>query len=105
MIQHKNMKNRGKKYKCEKSILATFLFSTQLHQVPKASHKLLSTEGFGAPSQKTSLLGGVAQILIYPRPSPRLAEVGLFVRPKFQHKFYKKTFQNLYEKLSQSQES
>ena len=29
--------------------------------------------------QKTSLLGGVAQILIYPRPSPCLANVGLFV--------------------------
>ena len=27
-------------------------------------------EGLGAPSQKTSLLGGVAQILINPRPSP-----------------------------------
>ena len=43
---------------------------------------LLEPEGLGAPSQKTSLLGGVAQILISPRPSPRLADVGLFVRPK-----------------------
>ena len=41
-------------------------------------------EGLGAPSQKTSLLGGVAQILINPRPSPRLADVGLFVLPKSQ---------------------
>ena len=41
-------------------------------------------EGLGAPSQKTSFLGGVAQILIFPRPSPRLADVGLFVRPKSQ---------------------
>ena len=39
-------------------------------------------EGLGAPSQKTSLLGGVVQILIYLRPSPCLADVGLFVRPK-----------------------
>ena len=41
-------------------------------------------EGLGAPSQKTSLLGGVAQILIFPRPSPRLADVRLFVRHKSQ---------------------
>ena len=27
-------------------------------------------EGLGTPFQKTSLLGGVTQILIYPRPSP-----------------------------------
>ena len=46
---------------------------------------LILLEGLGAPSQKTSLLGGVVQILIYPRPSPRLAVVGLFVRPKCQH--------------------
>ena len=46
---------------------------------------LIPLEGLGAPSQKTSLLGGVAQILINPRPSPRLADVGLFVRPKSQH--------------------
>ena len=45
---------------------------------------LIPLEGLGAPSQKTSLLGGVAQILIFPRPSPRLADVGLFVRPKSQ---------------------
>ena len=45
---------------------------------------LIPLEGLGAPPQKTSLLGGVAQILIYPRPSPRLADVGLFVRPKSQ---------------------
>ena len=37
-------------------------------------------KGFGAPSQKTRLLGGVAQILIYPRPSSCLADVRLFVR-------------------------
>jgi len=43
----------------------------------------MDCEGLGTPSQKTSLLGGVAQILIYPRPSPRLADV-LFVRPKSQ---------------------
>jgi len=46
---------------------------------------LIPIEGLGAPSQKTSLLGGVAQILIYLRPSPRLADVGLFVRLKSQH--------------------
>jgi len=34
----------------------------------------------GAPSIKISLLGGVDQIRIYPRPSPYLADVGLFVR-------------------------
>ena len=45
---------------------------------------LIPFEGLGAPSQKTSLLGGVAQILINPRPSPRQADVGLFVRPKSQ---------------------
>ena len=39
----------------------------------------LTTEGLGAPSQNTSLLGGVTQILIFPRPSPRLSNVGLFV--------------------------
>ena len=43
---------------------------------------LIPHEGLGALSQKTSLLGGVAQILISPRPSSRLADVGLFVRPK-----------------------
>ena len=43
---------------------------------------LIPHEGLGAPSQKTSLLGGVAQILISPRSSLRLADVGLFVRPK-----------------------
>ena len=43
---------------------------------------LIALEGLGVPSQKTSLLGGVAQILIYPRPSPRLVDVGLFVRSK-----------------------
>ena len=46
---------------------------------------LILLEGLRAPSQKTSLLGGVTQILIYSRPSPRLADVGLFVRPKSQH--------------------
>ena len=46
---------------------------------------LIPLVGLEAPSQKTSLLGGVAQILIFPRPSPRLADVGLFVRPKSQH--------------------
>ena len=44
----------------------------------------LIREGLEAPSQKTSLLGGVAKIVIYPRPSPRLTDVGLFVRPKSQ---------------------
>ena len=34
---------------------------------------------------KTSLLGGVAQILIYPRLFPYLADVKLFVQPKSQH--------------------
>jgi len=37
----------------------------------------------GASSQKTTLLGGVAQILINSRTSPCLADVGLFVQPKF----------------------
>ena len=46
------------------------------------------TEGLGASSQKTSMLGGVAQILINPRSSPRLADVGLFVRPKSQNLNY-----------------
>jgi len=46
---------------------------------------LIPLEGLRAPSKKTSLLGGVAQILIFPRPSPCLADVGLFVRPKSQH--------------------
>ena len=32
-----------------------------------------------APSQRTTLLGGVVQILIYLRLSPCLANVGLFV--------------------------
>ena len=50
---------------------------------------LIPLEGLGAPSQKTSLLGGVAQILINPRPSPRLADVGLFVRPKSQHQIHR----------------
>ena len=46
---------------------------------------LIPIEGSGAPSQKTCLLlGGVAQILILPRPSSRLADVRLFVRPKSQ---------------------
>ena len=45
---------------------------------------LIPLERLGAPSQKTSLLGGFAQILINPRPSPRLANVGLFVQPKSQ---------------------
>ena len=45
---------------------------------------LIPLVGLGAPSQKTSLLGGVVLILINPRPSPRLADVGLFVRPKSQ---------------------
>ena len=45
---------------------------------------LIPIEGLGEPSQKTSLLGGVTQNLIYPQPSSRLADVGLFVRPKSQ---------------------
>ena len=48
-------------------------------------HSYVLCEGFGAPSQKPSFLGGVAQILIYLRPSPCLVDVGLFVRPKSQH--------------------
>ena len=46
---------------------------------------LIPTERLGTPSQKNSLLDGVVQILIYPRSSPPLADVGLFVRPKSQH--------------------
>ena len=49
-----------------------------------SSFYLVVFEELGAPSQKTSLLGRVTQILIYSRPSPRLADVGLFVRPKSQ---------------------
>jgi len=45
---------------------------------------LIPFEVLGAPSQKTSLLDGVAQILINPRPSLRLADVRVFVRPKSQ---------------------
>ena len=48
---------------------------------------LIPLEGLGTPSQKTSFLGGVVQILRYPRPSLPLADVGLFVRPKSQHSF------------------
>ena len=33
--------------------------------------------------KKISLLGGVAQIIINPRPFSCLADVGLFIRPKF----------------------
>ena len=52
---------------------------------PGTSQPTVPPEGLRAPSQKTSLLGGVAQILINSRPlSPRLADVGLFVRPKSQ---------------------
>jgi len=43
---------------------------------------LILIKGLEAPSQKTNLLSGVAQILIYQRPSPCLADVGLFVQPK-----------------------
>ena len=43
-----------------------------------------ANEGLGAPSQKTSHLSGVAQILIFPRSSPCLGDVGQFVRPKSQ---------------------
>ena len=45
---------------------------------------LIPVEGLGALSQKTNFLGGVAQILIYPRSFPRLTDVGLFIRPKSQ---------------------
>ena len=51
---------------------------------------LIPLEGLGAPSQKTSLLGGVAQILIYLRSSPRLADVRPFVRSKSQHSIPKR---------------
>jgi len=40
---------------------------------------LIPIEGFGASFQKTSLLGEVGQILIYPRLFPFLADVRLFV--------------------------
>ena len=42
---------------------------------------LISIEGLGAPSKKTSLLGGVAQILIYPRSSSCLADVDYLFDP------------------------
>ena len=42
---------------------------------------LIPIEGLGVPSQKTSLLGGVAQILINSRPSPRLADVDYLFDP------------------------
>ena len=45
---------------------------------------LIPIEELRAPSQKTSLLSEVTQIIIYSRPSPCLADVGLFVRPKSQ---------------------
>ena len=38
----------------------------------------------GLHPKRLAFLGGVAQILINPRSSPRLADVGLFVRPKSQ---------------------
>jgi len=41
---------------------------------------LISIEGLGASSQKTSLLGAVTQILIYSKLFPCLANVELFVR-------------------------
>ena len=40
---------------------------------------LIPIEGLGTLYQKTILLGRVAQILIYPRLSPRLADVGLYL--------------------------
>ena len=56
----------------------------QVNSIYAYSSSNIESEGPGAPSQKTSLLGGVVQILIFPRSSPRLADVGLFVRPKSQ---------------------
>jgi len=52
--------------------------------------------GFGAPSQKISLLGGVAQILIYPRPSSCLPDVGIFVRLKSQQIFHRAAFKDIF---------
>ena len=46
---------------------------------------LIPLEEHGAPSQKTSLSGGVAQILIYSRPYPCLDDMRLFIRTKSQH--------------------
>ena len=66
--------------------VAQILIIGDLHRRTSPIHTtLIPLEGLGAPSQKTSLLGGVTQILINPRPSPHLADVGLFVRPKSQH--------------------
>jgi len=50
------------------------------HLVQSLGMALISLIRLGAPSQKVNLLGGVAQTLIYPRPSPSLTDVGLFVR-------------------------
>ena len=52
--------------------------------------------------QKTSLLGRVAQILINPRPSPCLADVGLFVRLKSQQLYVSQvciSIRNLFQHL------
>jgi len=59
----------------------------QLNGIHLNISKLLSLEivtlYIGASSQKTSMLGGVAQILIYSKSSPYLVDV--VVRPKSQH--------------------
>ena len=46
----------------------------------KRKRSFLGDIKLGASSQKVNMLGGVAQTLIYPRPSTSLADVGLFVR-------------------------
>ena len=64
--------------------------STPMLKVPLKWIQLGSkADGLGAPSQKTSILGRVVQILIYLKLSPPLTDVGLFVRPKSQQKLYK----------------
>ena len=45
---------------------------------------LIPIVGLGAPSQNTSLLGGVTKNPYIPKIIPMLADVGLFVRPKSQ---------------------
>ena len=52
---------------------------------------LIPIKGLRVPSQNTNLLGGVAQILLYPRPSLCLTDVGLFIQPKSQQLSHART--------------
>ena len=56
-------------------------WGSSTHSVQNLGHGFDTTHiRLGAPSQKVSLLGGIAQTLIYLRSSPSLTDVGLFVR-------------------------